>query len=506
MPRFLDDIIREGALTRPDAEACRFGDQALTHAGLDAAADRLADALRARGVARGDRVGILLDKSLDGMVALYGIMRAGAAWVPLDPGAPPARLGGIAAECGIGVIVSSPARRRTLEALAPAATALRVVVDAAGADLGQFADPAAPASEAKRDPGDLAYVIFTSGSTGTPKGIMHSHETGLAYARMARDLYGLTPDDRLGNHSPLHFDMSTFDIFSGPLAGACTVIIPEMHAKLPASLAALIEAERITVWYSVPFAITQLVERGGIDRRDLSALRWIIFGGEPMPPRHLAECARLVPSARFSNSYGPAEVNQITVHMLDPGEIDGQSPVPLGVACEHAELMLLDGDAPADEGELLAATPAMMLGYWNRPERDAAGIVQRPGPDGVRRRWYRTGDLVRRDGDGRLHFIGRSDRQVKVRGHRVELDEVELALGTHPSVSEAAAVVRGDPAGIAAFVTLREGAAPDPDALRAHAMQRLPAYAVPQHVTVLGAFPRTTSGKIDRKNLTEDVR
>lgn len=501
MTRFLDAIISARAARRPDAEAFRCMGEGLSYAALDRAADRLAAALGAEGVGPGDRVGILLDKSLDSAVAVYGIMRSGAAHVPLDPGAPEARLAAIAGDCGLGVIVSSAPRRRTWAPLCGAVPGLRAVMAADGSVLARLAEPPGPAPKTPRDPDDPAYIIFTSGSTGIPKGILHSHRTGLSYARMAADLYGLRETDRLGNHSPLHFDMSTFDLYSGPLAGACTVIIPEMHAKLPASLGQLLEEERLSVWYSVPYAIIQLVERGGIGARDLSSLRWVIFGGEPMSPRHLAEVAAAVPSARFSNSYGPAEVNQVTFHMLDPAGIDGVSAVPLGRACPHAELLIEDGA----EGELLAATPAMMPGYWNRPERDARAFVERAGADGRMRRFYRTGDLVRRDADGILHHVGRADRQVKLRGHRVELDEVELALGSHPAVSEAAAVVAGEPAGLAAFVTLREGAEASPEALRAHAAARLPGYAVPARIAVLEAFRRTTSGKIDRRSLAEGM-
>jgi acyl-coenzyme A synthetase/AMP-(fatty) acid ligase len=315
---------------------------------------------------------------------------------------------------------------------------------------------------------------------------------------MAADLYGLTPDDRLGGHSPLHFDMSTFDYFSAMLAGAATVIVPEPYSRLPASLSQLVETERLTVWYSAPYAIVLLVEKGVLASRDIASLRWVIFGGEPMSPKHLEALRAHAPAVRFSNSYGPAEVNQCTVFHLPAGPV-ADTPIPLGHACPHTRALIVDAvGEPAEEGELLIATPAMMRGYWGRPDLDARGFHD----DAAGTRWYRTGDVVRRDADGLLHFLGRRDRQVKVRGHRVELDEVEHALAGCPGVSEAAALLRpGDAATVEGFVTLSGDDPPASDAIRRFAAGRLPAYAVPASVTVLAGFPRTGSGKIDRPAL-----
>lgn len=503
----MDDIIAAGAAARPKAEAFRCNGVGLTYDDMAARMDALAAALGARGVKHGDRVGVFLAKSLDSAVAVYGVMHAGAAYVPLDPGAPPQRLAAIAEDCGIGVIVSHRPLARAFDELAANAPNLHAIVDIDGADLlelGRAAPaPATPPARDDRSVDDLAYIIFTSGSTGVPKGIMHTHASGMAYARMSRDIYDLQPSDRMSNHSPLHFDMSTFDVFSGPLAGACTVIIPEMHTKLPASLSQLIQDEQISVWYSVPFALIQLVENGVLDKRDISCMRWVVFGGEPMSPKHLAAFQAHAPNARFSNSYGPAEVNQCTYHHLAPEEIDGESAVSIGDACPHTKLLILDGEAPAAEGELLAATSAMMRGYWRRSDLDAASILYRQDEDGVERRYYRTGDIVRRTATGRLDYLGRKDRQIKVRGYRVELDEVELALSRCPSISEAGAVLTPDGLTIAAFVTAAPGAVVNLDAVRADIGAALPSYAMPDALYAVESFARTTSGKIDRKALRQ---
>ncbi|MEM9475332.1 MAG: amino acid adenylation domain-containing protein [Pseudomonadota bacterium] len=498
--QYIDDIAAIWAKRAPDAVAFTFGDATLSYGALDAGADRLAQALWANGVQTGDRVGVFVDKSLDSALAIYGIMRAGAAYVPMDPGAPVERLVQIAQACGIKAMVSQERKQSVFEEVTARVPDLTTVLASDGTPIHAALKPPQPVDLRPRAPDDVAYIIFTSGSTGTPKGITHTHKSGLAYVRMSVALYGLTPDDRLSNHSPLHFDMSTFDMFSGPFAGATTVIISEMHMKLPASLAQLIEQEWMTIWYSVPHALIQLVERGALQNRDFSALRWVVFGGEPMLPGQLRAFGAHTPNARFSNSYGPAEVNQCSFKHLDLADLT-EAPISIGTPCDHADLVILDDDTPADEGELYVATPAMMAGYWNDDTRNAAAF--RSIGNAPARRYYRTGDLVRRDDGGELHFLGRSDRQVKVRGFRIELDEIELVMARHPDVSEAAAVVSGNPPRIAVYIT----APPDIDAdsadLRAFAAQNLPPQAVPTILRVLPEFKRTATGKIDRKHLAE---
>jgi amino acid adenylation domain-containing protein len=360
-----------------------------------------------------------------------------------------------------------------------------------------------PRRSEPREDTDISYIIFTSGSTGAPKGISHTHQTALAYVRMSAALYGVTAEDRLSNHSPLHFDMSTFDMFTGAYAGATTVIIPEPHMKLPASLAKLISDEALTIWYSVPSAIIQLVERGVLEDHDIASLRWVIFGGEPMLPNRLKEFTAHAPNATYSNNYGPAETNQCMVRNFAPNELDGTSPIPIGQACEHATLLILDNGEPAETGELYVASTAQMQGYWNDPVRNGAVFHDLTSADGKRRRFYATGDIVRPDASGDLHFVGRVDRQVKLRGFRIELDEVELTLAKHASLSEVAAVLPKGAPHLVAFATLRPGAETTEADLLGFARAALPPYAVPGRIEILPSFPRTGTGKIDRKTLAK---
>lgn len=284
----LSHIIEHSAQRDGDSEAFRFMDQSLTYGMLDERSNQLAHLLRDRGVRRGDRVGICLNKCIEAPVAMYGIMKAGAAYVPLDPAAPAKRLSYVLQHCGIRHVVTQGRPLMGLSEALGGATPVEHVIgseDYAGLSAADWVALAAWSSDSPPDTGlmeqDLAYIMYTSGSTGDPKGIVHTHYSGLSYARLSAQTYGVTHEDRLSNHSPLHFDMSTFDYFSGPLCGAATVIIPEGYAKLPASLSQLIQDQRLTIWYSVPFALIQLLLRGVLEKRQLESLRWVLFGASP---------------------------------------------------------------------------------------------------------------------------------------------------------------------------------------------------------------------------------
>jgi len=258
----------------------------------------------------------------------------------------------------------------------------------------------------------------------------------------------------------------------------------------------------------VPYAITQLVTRGVPDDRDLTALRWVLFGGESFPPAALAAAQRALPHARFSNVYGPAEVNQCTFHHLDTPVDDSATggAIPIGRPWDDTDVLLVDADDRAldgaCEGELLVSTDTMMDRYWRRPELTATSIVARPEGRPAQR-WYRTGDLVRRLADGTLVFLGRSDHQVKLRGHRIELEAIEAVITAAPDVDACAVIIeRGDEDQLVALV------APTPDDEARSSMltalgQRLPRYSVPAEIVGVASLPRTGVGKVDRSAAAE---
>jgi amino acid adenylation domain-containing protein len=518
MTFLLSQAIDRSAALFPQREAVRFAGQSLTYAALVRRANGLAHVLVAQGVRRGDRVGIFMNKSLDTAVAVYGIMKAGGVYVPLDPSAPAARVRYVIQDCDIRHIVTTDLKLQQSELLAEDCGLTHLTGgNASGYTCISWEDVYAAAEDDAPDVGfieqDLAYILYTSGSTGMPKGIMHTHRSGLSFAEWAAETYGLTHEDRVSSHAPLHFDLSTFDFFASALAGACVVIIPEAITKFPASLAKLMVDEKISVWYSVPFALIQLMQRGSLATRDLSALRWLLFAGEVFPTKHLRDLMAMLPQVRFSNLYGPTETNVCTFYHVESLPEDNDEPIPIGRPCANVEALIVDGNnqpTPVGEvGELLIRGGVVMRGYWAMPERTERGFYKRPSLGYLEDIFYHTGDLVQQLPDGNLKYLGRKDRQIKTRGYRVELDEIEVALLSYELVEEAAVypVPDGDGSNlIEAAVTAKPGMTLTTDELTNHIAARLPVYAVPVKIHLLTEFPRTSTGKIDRRTLQEQAQ
>ena len=491
----LHEIIETWVDQTPQAAAFRFDGRDLTYGALDMHADALGAQLQGLGVDVSDRVGVLMRKSLDLPVALYGILRAGAAYVPIDADLPADRIASIIARCDIKVLITHDAVAVVLGAVAAQSDVLEHVIGTEVDDQrivshAMHKETSTQLNPVSIAPSDLAYIIFTSGSTGEPKGIVHTHESGYAYVDMMANLYDLKQSDRLAAQAPLHFDLSNFDMFCGPSKGACTVMVSEATKLFPASMSTFIEAEDITVWFAVPFLLIQLEERGVLEMRNFSKLQQIIFAGEVMSPKHLSSLQARLPHVRFSNAYGPAELNVVTYHHLPPEPHDPNESVPIGVACSHTHLKI------CEDGELWIATPAMMRGYWKNDAQSERSFVEERGV-----RYYRSGDVVETQADGALRFVGRKDRQIKLRGFRIELDEIELVLSNIDGVSEAAVLLSKDGAQIEAYLSVAPECALSVQDISAQAVRQLPKYAVPASISIVEDFGRTSSGKIDRKSL-----
>ncbi len=494
MPLLVHDAVDRGAERDPAHPAVVMGDATLSYAELRDATNRLANTLIELGAQPGDRVGLYLHKSIETVVTAYGIMKAGCAFVPIDPLIPAERLDMILDDCGISIVVTENRLLSRLDdTTAGAAITATIGPDQKAesrrsqltwADVGERSS-AAP--ERTVDTHDLAYLMYTSGSTGMPKGMMHSHHTSLGFGLWGVEYCQLVPSDRVASHGPLHFDISIFDIFSTGLAGATVVLVPEAVTKFPASFAKLLEEQQVSALFTVPFALAQLASHGALDTRDLTALRWVLFGGEPFTPRHLRSLMEALPHASFANVYGPAEAPACVCHVVSEPPTD-DTPIPIGTVSANTTATV------EADGSLTIEAQSVTLGYWNRPELNERSLVK-PGV-------FRTGDLVRVRDDGLYDFLGRSDRMVKTRGFRVELDEVEAALNAHGDIAEAATFAVTDDEGVttihAAFVGARELAVDD---VRAHLATRLPAYAIPVTLRAEETFPRTTSDKIDRSAL-----
>lgn len=513
----LFQAIDEFALQTPNQPAVRHNGAELSYAQLSQNSNQIAHHLLACGVKRGDRVGIYLPKGLNAIAAAYGIMKAGAAYVPLDPLAPIHRVALVIEDCDIQVVVTGPSKQSDLEEVVQRAPSLKHVV---GIDVSELAGiesqswdqlysiqpKTIPDLQVVED--DLAYILYTSGSTGVPKGIMHTHRSGLSFAEWAADCYGLVPEDIISNHAPMHFDLSTFDYFASHIAGATTVIIPEAITKFPANMAKLIEDEGISVWYSVPFALIQILLRGGLQARDLSSLRWLLFAGEPFPTKHLRSLMAELPNVKFSNLYGPTETNVCTFYHLPDELPTSNEPIPIGIPCRNIEAVIVDENddvvPPGQTGELLIRGGVVMRGYWGQPKKTRAGFYYRKIADGLEHAFYRTGDLVSQRPDGNLMYYGRKDRQVKTRGYRVELDEIETSLMSNKAVEQVAVYTIPDGEGsniIQAAAVLRSDQSVTAKELLDYVAGQLPPYAVPVSLQILEALPRTSTGKIDRVSL-----
>ncbi|MEM9546192.1 MAG: amino acid adenylation domain-containing protein [Bacteroidota bacterium] len=518
----LDQIIPRAARLYADKTAFKYLKQSITYRELDDKTNQLANYLLAKGLTKGDRVGVFLPRCIEIPIAIYGILKAGAAFVPLDSNMPVSRLDHIIKDCQITMLVCAKSTTKKIEALLATCDHLLLTIgleEKLASDLHQNVTWNELEAKAKKEaPGlrimasDLAYIMYTSGTTGVPKGIMHTHYSGLSYARLSKQQYDVIPDDVIANHSPLHFDISTFGYLSSPLACATTVIISEGHTKFPMSLAQLIKKEAITIWYSVPIALIQLSNLDALKTMDIRSVRWVLFGGESYPTKDLLKLMAIWPNAQYSNVYGPAEVNQCTFYTV-PKTIDEASPIPLGHVWPDTDMLILDDDdnpvASGELGKLLISSSTMMYGYWNNDELSEKGFYYSASEKmkNFTKRYYRTGDLVRLTAEGLLLFYGRGDRQIKTRGYRVELNEVESALQNISEIKKAAVFAYTHPDFgklIGASIVLNQNSIMDKNKIRNLLAQALPKYCIPEKINFVESLQRTSAGKVDYKQLSLD--
>ncbi len=516
----LPDLLAGAAERFPGRTAVVDGDRVIRYADLEREANRVAQVLREAGVRPGDRVGLFLQKSLEAIVAIYGILKAGAAYVPLDPFAPALRLAYITRDCGIRWLLTGWEKAAAWTELAAAGTpvqtlvvlndppATRPPVPAGMMVLGREVVDAAQVAAQPRAciSQDLAYILYTSGSTGQPKGVMLSHLNALAYVTWCFDYFRPTPEDVFSNHAPLHFDLAILDIYCAAMAGATLVVVPPEVSVFPRQLAAFIERHGITMWYSVPSVLSLLALHGGLESDHLPSVRHVIFAGEVFPTKHLRALMAALPRAQFTNLYGPTETNVCTYYTVPPLPDGMVEPIPIGRAITDVEVFAADDAgqrvAPGDVGELYVRGNTVAYGYWGDAERTARVFVTNPvGP--ARDRTYRTGDLVRQTSDGDFLFLGRKDHQIKSRGYRIELGDIEAALYAHPAVAECAVIpIPDDVVGnrLKAYVALREGTV-TAEALAHFCGRLLPKYMIPEQFEFLSTLPKTSTGKIDRSSL-----
>jgi len=519
--RYLPDYLESSAAEYPDKVAVFDpSGRTITYGLLNQQADALAGFLCARGVKRGDRVGVVLPKSIEAVVALFGILKSGAAYVPVDYSAPAKRGQRILGDCRVRAVVIDG---RCGEMIPPAdepgmALSTVITVDLPthqGSSGRAGATTLAAVFEAKLAPprhprsrSDLAYILYTSGSTGMPKGVMLTHENALSFVDWCSDVFEPSAADRFSSHAPFHFDLSILDIYLCVKHAAELHLLSEELGKNPKELAEFIAARQLTIWYSTPSILTLLVQFGHMDKYDYRRLRLVLFAGEVFPVKHLRTVQRQWPGATFYNLYGPTETNVCTFARIPANIPDARdAPYPIGHLCEHCHAMVLDNDhvevPRGKEGLLYISGNSVFSGYWNRPADTANAFVVRRGA-----RWYNTGDVVRWDPQDGFVYIGRNDRMVKRRGYRIELGEIERALYLHPNLREAAVVSVADGGmvlEIIAFLSCQDGEKPSIIELKTFCKAKLPAYMSPDRFVVLDRLPRTSTDKVDYQTLNSLV-
>jgi amino acid adenylation domain-containing protein len=473
----------------PDAPAVEHRTERLTYGELNARANRLARALRAAGVRTGDRVGLRAVRSAQLVVALLAVLKAGAGYVPLESGFPPASLARIVTETGVRLVVTCGAAwdGPPLPVFDPAAEAA-AIAELPGGNL-----------DVAVSPDDTLYVPFTSGSTGVPKGTDVPHR---ALPGFFRDTYaGWGPGLTGLLHSSLSWDGHLLDLFPSLLTGGRVVVAPA-ELRDPVEIATLARDSAVTTLWLSAQAFNTVVD---VDPALLSGLRWLVVGGETLSVAHVRRAATALPALRLVNGYGPSECTVFTcVRPITAADLAG--PIPIGRPVGDREAHVLDdtGDPVPDgvTGELYVAGPAVPHGYLGRPALTAERFVPDPFSGRPGARLYRTGDLVSRRADGALEFHGRGDGQVKLRGFRVELSEVEAVLRAHPGVADAAAAVdRSGPAErLVAYVVPAHGDRV-PDGLAEHAAAGLHAAMTPAGYLALPRLPLSRTGKLDRSAL-----
>jgi amino acid adenylation domain-containing protein len=484
----IHDAIAAWTRQRPQHVALRDASRSLTFADLDRHSARVATCLRAQGVRPGDLVGVYLDRTVDLVVGVLGVLRAGAGYVPLDPEFPVDRLAFMVKDAGISVVLTE----RSLRDDAPERTL--VLVDEAATEAGADLPPV--------DPGAVAYVIYTSGSTGTPKGVMVSHRSVVNLLRSMSVEPGIAPDDTWLAVTTLSFDISVLELL-GPLVAGATVVVASRDDVMDGSgLLKVLERSRATMLQATPVAWRMLIEAGWGGDRSLKAL----CGGEALPQDLAQKLVERVGS--LWNMYGPTET---TIWSTCFRVLDGHRPILIGHPVAETSIYVLDKAMRQQPvgvpGEIFIGGTGVALGYHNRDELTRERFLADPFAGTPGARMYRTGDIGRYLRDGNLEYRGRADTQVKIRGFRVELGEIEAALAACEGVRQAVVIIHRGPAGddrLVAFLQM-DSTAPSAETLRSQLGTRLPHYMIPQHFVPTDAYPTTPNGKVDRKALADGL-
>jgi amino acid adenylation domain-containing protein len=511
MTRLLQEYVSRQADARPDALAVADAEERLSYEELEHSSNQLARALQQVGCRPGDRVCLFTGKTTAAITAMLGVLKAGCVYVPIDVEGPATRTASI-------VRAAEPRASLTGE---HAARLLEESLEAAGLDdpvavielhedawRGESREPLAGRGSSE----DPAHILFTSGSTGVPKGVVITHANAISFVEWAIPHFGVGASDRLSGHPPLHFDLSTFDVFGAQAAGAELHLVPPSLNLLPNKLAQFIRDRELTQWFSVPSTLTYMASLDTFGQDDFPSLERVLWCGEVLPTPTLIHWMQRLPHVRFTNLYGPTEATiASSYHPIERCPPDPTEAIPIGRPCPGEELLVLDSErrpVPAGEiGDLYIAGCGLSPGYWRDEATTSAAFVADPRTPGSGTRIYRTGDLARVGDDGLVYFLGRADSQIKSRGYRIELGEIESGLHAVEGLRESAVVAVPSEGfegwTICCAFTPAAGSQIEPKGLREALRGTLPSYMLPSRWLSLPELPKNANGKIDRPRLRE---
>ena len=525
MEFLLHHLLVKSANIFPERIAVSFKEEEISYRDLNEQTNKLATVLINKGIKRGDRVGIFIHKSIPSIISIFGILKAGAVYVPLDPKAPLSRISYIIQNCEINCLLTSSRKIDTLEKIIPETPSLKfiIVTDDKKYEINIIKvevilwDDVLKVSEIKNENNtgietDLAYILYTSGSTGVPKGVMISHLNALTFLKWVQTTFKISCEDTLSSHAPLHFDLSILDIFGAIQAGAKLALVPEAVSTFPIKLVDWINDNKISVWYSVPSILVMMLMHGALERYKFEKLRLLIFAGEVFPTKHLRNLVAQFSGVDFYNLYGPTETNVITYYKVKNIPSDQELPIPIGIACENMEVFALQENGnkvtrPDIEGELYARGSCVAQGYWGDPDKTAKNFILNPIQPNFKDKVYRTGDIVTISEDGNYLFKGRRDHMIKSRGYRIEIGEIEAILYNNPDIKEVAVIAIPDEFignRIKAFVSCNSNHKIDSNDLKLFCAKKLPHYMIPEEIEFCEYLPKTSTGKINKLALVRE--
>jgi amino acid adenylation domain-containing protein len=516
--QLLHEWVKAQAHARPDATAVVCGAARMSYGELEATSNRLARVLREAGCRQGEPIAVLMTKSPMAVVALLGISKADGVYVPLDPTSPGARLRKMIQTCGIDRVLANGEAEPALADLLEGAPSTPLAIgwlDGEGPrtitaqfGLGDLSLFSADRIESRNRAFHPAHVFFTSAANGVPKGVILTHANVMHCVEWANRYFGMQADDRVSCHSPLHVDMSVLDIFTAAAAGAELHLVPPIVSVLPNNLSEFIRSSAITHWCSVPSVLSYMAQFDLVRRDSFPALKRIAWSGDVMPTATLAHWMDRLPQVKFTALYGPTETSIVCSAYPVSERPDPKQPIPIGTACTGKELFVLSPTLepvpPGEIGELYIGGAGVSRGYWGDLAQTNACFARHP--QRLNERLYRTGDLARVDNKGLAYVVGRRDEQIKKRGHRVELGEIESAMRTIGAVKQSAIVAldRGDFDGAlicCAYVPAANGCSPV--WLRRELSRLIPGYMLPIHWLAVDGLPLDGSGDTDRARVKE---